>query len=269
MTLLALQQDFRAWLTTEPSELPSQFSEQARPGLAVYLNNYRSQLLSCLSASFPVVRAWIGDAAFDGAAAHHIDRIPPHEWTLDAYGFDFPDTLETLYPGDPAIAELARLERELAAAFVGPDAEMVNPGTLTDIDWDAAVMHLAPTFTTLAVVTNVGAIWSALTAGETPPFATFLTERAALAIWRHNFAPTFRTVTADEADVLAQIRAGETFGSICARLVARLGEDQGAAIAGAFLSQWLSDGLIVHITARDSLKAFPDSDRRRARPYPR
>lgn len=260
MTLLALQQDFRSWLTTEPADLPSQLHEQMRPGLAVYLNNYRSQLLACLSASFPVVRAWIGDAAFDGAAAHHIDSVPPHEWTLDAYGLDFPETLETLYPTDPAVTELARLERELAAAFVGRDVGALDPSTLADIDWDSAVIDLAPTFTTFPIATNVGAIWSAIAAGETPPAATLLTERAELAIWRHNFAPGFRAVTADEAAVLAQVRNGDTFGSICAELVARRGEGQGAAIAGAFLSQWLSEGLIVRITARDSFRAFPDSD---------
>jgi len=198
MTLLALQQGFRMWLTTEPVELPSQFNEQVRPGLAVYLNNYRSQLLSCLAASYPVVRAWIGDARFDGAAAHHIERVPPHAWTLDAYGLDFPETLEQLYPDEPEFAELARLECELAKAFVRADAQPVDPATLTDVDWDSAVIRLTPSFTTLRVATNAAAIWSAISAGETPPSVTCLAEPAVLAIWRHNFAPRFRTLSADE-----------------------------------------------------------------------
>jgi hypothetical protein len=247
MTLLALQQDFRTWLTTEPAELPSQFIEQVRPGLAVYLNNYRSQLVACLTESFPVVRAWLGDARFDGAAAHHIDRVPPHGWTLDAYGLDFAETLGVLYPNDPEIAELARLECELAMAFVRADAEPLDPGTLAHVDWDSAVIQLTPSFTTLRVATNAAAIWSAISAGDTPPTATSLPEPAVLAIWRQNFAPRFRTVSAEEADVLAQVQNGETFGGICAGLVARLGEEQGTAIAGAFLSQWLSDGLLARI----------------------
>jgi len=248
MTLLALQQDFRTWLTTEPSELPPQLDEKMRPGLAVYLNNYRSQLLSCLTASFPVVRAWLGETAFDGAAAHHIDRAPPHEWTLDAYGSDFPETLGALYPSGPEIAELARLECELATAFVRADAEPVDAGMLTCVDWESAVLQLAPSFTTLRVTTNVAAIWSAINAGETPPSATVLAEPVVLAIWRHHFGPRFRTVSAEEAAALAQVRSGQTFGGICTGLLARAGEEQGAALAASFLSQWLLDGLVVRIT---------------------
>jgi hypothetical protein len=248
MTLLSLQQDFRTWLTTEPAELPAQFGEHARAGLAVYLNNYRSQLLACLSTSFPVVRAWIGDTAFDGAAAFHIDRVPPHAWTLDEYGLDFPETLEQLYPADPEIAELACLERELAAAFVGASAEPVDAGTLTGIAWDAAVIHFVPTLKLLPVTTNVAAIWSAINDHETPPSAMRLPKPAVLAIWRDNFAPRFRTVTAEEeAQLLRQVLEGNTFGSICATLAERLGEEQGAATAGSFLSQWLSDHLIARI----------------------
>src|SRR6188472_3757343 len=104
MNLLALQRNFRAWLTSEASDVAAQFGERARAGLGVYLNNYRAQLLACLSASYPILRAWIGDSAFEGAAASHIDSVPPHSWTLDAYGLDFAETLQARYPDDPEIA---------------------------------------------------------------------------------------------------------------------------------------------------------------------
>src|SRR5581483_5661571 len=223
MTLLSLQRDFRAWLTSASPEVATQFGVGARAGLAVYLNNYRSQLRGCLSASFPIVRAWIGDSAFEEAAADHIDRVSPHAWTLDAYGVDFPATLAQRYPDDPEIAELARLEHALAAAFVGADAEPLDPSALTDIDWDAAVIHLVPTFTQLPVTTNVAAIWSAINGDETPPPAMRLPEPASLAIWRDGFAPRFRTAPAEEAAILAQVLEGQTFGAICAALAARHG----------------------------------------------
>src|SRR5436190_278020 len=113
MTLLAIQQDFRTWLTTEPSELPPLLDERLRAGLAI--------------------------------------------------------------------------------AFVRADAEPVDPASLAHVDWDSAALSLSPTFTTLRVATNAAAIWSAINVGETPPAATCLAEAAALAIWRHNFAPAFRT----------------------------------------------------------------------------
>jgi hypothetical protein len=248
MSLLALQRDFQTWLTSESAEIAVRFGERAHAGLAVYLNNYRSQLLACLATSFPTVRAWIGDRAFDGAAATHIDSVPPQGWTLDAYALDFPQTLDSLYPRDREIAELARLERDLAVAFVGPDATPVDPAALGNIDWDSAVLHFVPTFALLRVTTNVGAIWSAINAQQNPPPSVHLPEPASIAIWRDHLVPTFRTVTAEEAAILEQARSGQRFGAICANLVECLGEERGPAIAGSMLSQWLADRLIVHIS---------------------
>jgi hypothetical protein len=244
MSLLALQQNFSTWLTSESAEVAAQFDERARAGLGVYLNNYRAQLLACLSASFPVLRAWMGDAAFEGAAASHIDNIPPHAWTLDAYGLDFHETLRRLYPADPEIAELARLERDLEAAFVGPDSTPVDPAALADVDWDAAVIHFVPTLRLLPVTTNAAAIWSAVSSGETRPAAELLPEPVILAIWRQHFAPRFRAVTADEAAAICAAREGQPFGSLCANWIERHGEEQGPAVAGALLGQWISDGWI-------------------------
>jgi hypothetical protein len=247
MKLLALQRHFETWLRSEPAEVAAHFGKHARAGLAAYLNNYRAQLLSCLSESFPVLRAWIGDTAFEAAAARHIDSVPPHSWTLDAYGVDFPETLRALYPADPEIAELACLERELGAAFVGPDAAGVDPAALTGIAWDAAIIHLVPTFRLLRVTTNVAAVWSAINVHETPPPAALLLEPGCLAIWRDDLVPRFRTLTAEEATVLTQVCEGETFGAICAALVERLGEERGATTAGSLLGQWLSDHMIARI----------------------
>jgi len=257
VTLLALQQAFRTWLTSEPCEPPTLFDERAAPGLAVYLNNYRSRLMSCLTTGYPAVRAWLGDTAFEAAAANHIDRLPPHDWSADAYGVDFPETLQSLHPRDAEIAELACLERELTAAFVGPDAEPFDHSTLASLDWDAARIHFVPTFTLLPVTTNVGAIWSALHEEQMPPAASRLPEPAVIAIWRDGLAPRFRTVTTEEANVLQRLLDGETFGAVCASLVAQWGEEQGAATAASFLGQWLSDRLIARVTGQGYLPAAP------------
>lgn len=248
MSLLALQRDFRGWLTTEDAGTAARFGAPAEAGLAVYLNNYRGQLMACLSESFEVVRAWIGDAAFEAAAAQHIDRLPPHSWTLDAYALDFPETLDRLYPEDPEIGELGRLERALGLAFIGPDAAPFDPASLDGIDWDEAVLHLVPTLTSFPVTTNAGAIWSAISGGNQPPAASFPSEPASIIVWRSGFAPSFRTLEAAEAEALALMLEGRNFGALCVDLVARFGEERGPALAGAFLGQWLADGLIASVS---------------------
>src|SRR4029077_8430639 len=142
MNLAALQRYFRSWLTVEASDAAARFGEHAAPGLAVYLNNYRGQLMACLVQSFGAVRAWRGNPAFDGAAATHIDRRPPHSWTLDAYAIEFPDTLDALYPQDPEVVDLARLERDLGLAFVARDASQLTLPDIALIDWSSAILEL-------------------------------------------------------------------------------------------------------------------------------
>jgi hypothetical protein len=247
MSLLALQRDFRGWLDTEAPDAAARIGAAAAPGLSVYLNNYRGQLMDCLRESFGMVHAWIGDEAFDGAAATHIERHPPHCWTLDAYALDFPQTLDALYPDDPEVGELACLERELGLTFVGPDAAPLDRATLPGIDWEAATLHLVPTLRILTVKTNAAAIWSSLATSEPPPAAMLLPEPAAIAVWRDGFAPTFRTLDDVERDALLAVRDGTTFGALCASLVAMASEEEGPALAGTLLGRWLDDGLVERI----------------------
>lgn len=244
MTLLDLQRGFRGWLTAEDSAGLAPVAENGAPGLAIYLNNYRGALMACLAESFAVLRAWLGDAAFEAAAASHIDRLPPHSWTLDDYALDFPETLDALYPNDPEVAELASLERALGVAFVGPDSTHLDPADLAGVDWDRAVLAFVPTLRLLPATTNAGAIWSAIMHEERPPAAELLSVTTFVAIWREGFTAAFRTLEPAEADALQAMLAGMTFGALCDRLVGQLGDEHGPAAAGGMLACWLGDGLI-------------------------
>ena len=73
MNLLALQRDLRAFLLAEDETAATRLGASARPGLSVYLNNYRAQLVTVLEGSFAQTHAWIGDQAFLRAAAQHIE----------------------------------------------------------------------------------------------------------------------------------------------------------------------------------------------------
>ena len=246
-SLIALQRDFRVWLAQESAEAADRLGAAAAPGLSVYLNNYRSQLLAGLRETYATVSAWLGEEVFNAAAAIHIERVPPASWTLDAYGRDFPATLAELHPGDPEVVELARLDAALARIYVGPDCVSVTAGDLGEVDWDRAVLVLVPTFTTLPAATNAAALWSAIAEGAQPPAAAPLDEPAVLALWRVGFTPRFRTLDAGEAEALGQAAAGTTFGALCAQLLQRHGEEQGTALAGTWLGRWLGEGMIAAI----------------------
>jgi len=244
MSLLALQRDLRAWLVAGSEDAAARLGAAAAPGLLVYQNNYRSQLVACLEESFAKTRAWLGDDAFLAACIAHIDETPPHDWTLDAYADGLPAALAARYPEDPEVAELAALELALADAFVGADADPLPAARLAGVDWDHAVLAFHPTLRTLTAVSNATDIWSALADDGTPPPARARAAPAAILVWRRGFTTTFRTTDAAEAEALRAMQAGASFGTLCATLVADLGEEAGIAAASGYLGRWIGDGLI-------------------------
>lgn len=247
MSLLALQHGIRDWLTMEADGVASRCVGHGEAGLRVYINTYRAQLMACLSGSYATVHAWLGDTAFEAAAATHIDRVPPSSWTLDAYALDFPETVDALYPNDPEVGEIARLERALGLLFTAPDHAPVDTTGLAKIDWDNAVFRFAPCLRLLPTTTNAGAVWSAIAHGHAPPAAEMLPTPTGTLVWRDGFTPAFRTLDKDETVVLNRLLRGESFGAVCAHLVHAKGDDKGQELAGTYLGQWLHDRIVVEI----------------------
>ncbi|SEI83980.1 Putative DNA-binding domain-containing protein [Sphingobium sp. AP50] len=245
MSLTALQGDFRCWLIDASPEAADRIGQAARPGLSVYQNNYRAQLMACLCETYEQTHAWLGDEAFLAAAASHVDATPPSAWTLDAYPIDFAETLGAIYPGDPEVAELAALEWALSRTFTAADAIAMTPDMLASVNWDSAALHFASSLTILVATSNAAAIWSALSKGEMPPDAVALPEPAALLVWRQDFTPCFRTIDAVEERAITLCMGGAAFGALCGSMIEALGETEGIARAAALLGQWIADGLIV------------------------
>jgi hypothetical protein len=245
MSLAVLQSDFRIWLIDASPEAAARIGPAVGPGLSVYQNNYRAQLMACLAETYERTHAWLGDEAFLAAAATHVDATPPSAWTLDAYPVDFAETLSAIYPDDPEVAELAALEWALSRAFTAADAIAMTPDMLATVGWDSAALHFTPSLSILPATSNAAAIWSALSKGEMPPEARALPEPAALLVWREDFTPCFRTIDAVEEQALALCMGGAEFGALCASMIDSLGETEGVARAAALLGQWINDSLII------------------------
>lgn len=245
MTLLALQRQFRDWLVTGEEGAAEAIGGGAGP--FVYQNNYRTALVASLAETFQRLALWLGDEAFESAAARYIDARPPSSWTLDGYGEHFPDFVDKLWPDDPEVAEVARIDWLVGQVFVGPDAAALRPEALAVADWETALIRVVPSLLVLPIATNADAIWRALAAGESPPGAEIAQDGSAILVWRQGLEPVFRRVEPYERDVLGWSAAGEGFAAICERLAATLGEEAAVTTAGTMLGRWLGEELVAEV----------------------
>jgi hypothetical protein len=243
MSLAETQTAFAAFLRSgEEADAPP-FAKAA--GLHIYLNNYRSQLIACLEASYPRTRQWIGDDAFLHAAVNHVDRVHPRSWTLDAYGQDFPDTLDALFPDDPEVRDLAMLELALEQAFVAADGASMTIDAVASVDWDIRPLAFIPSTRLLPIATNAADLWFWLGEGDgSQPVVRALAAETCLLIWRRDGASRFRVLEADEQKALTCVLGTRSFGALCEMLVAEQGFETGVRGAGLLLRQWISDGIV-------------------------
>ena len=142
----------------------------------------------------------------------------------------------------PELAEIASLEKALADAFDGPDAEPLKLARLAEIApelWAKLVFTPHPTAIRLTFTTNAADIWSALREETAPPPARLLPEPQALLVWRQDVTARFRTLGPEEAMMWDEAAAGTRFGVLC-EMVATYGGEEGADFrAATYLKDWV------------------------------
>ncbi|WP_395404434.1 putative DNA-binding domain-containing protein [Pseudoduganella sp. UC29_106] len=247
MNLAELQRGFRTWLVEASDDAARELTGDSDPGLFVYQNNYRGQLVACLQSSFPQTRAFMGEEAFLHAAVAHIDARPPYAWTLDAYAAHFGETLRTEFPLNPDVHDLAWIEQSLGTAFVAGDAQPITAADLANVNWDTARLQFTPTLLTTQASTNAADIWWAMQEGTQHPDGEMLPESRGLQVWRRGFTSCLRTLDPLEYDALMHAQSNGSFPSLCEMLITRLGEEQGVAKAGELLADWIGSELVTGV----------------------
>lgn len=213
-------------------------------GMAVYANNYRSQLMACLRETYEKTALWLGDDAFNSAASRYIDRNVPSSWTLDAYGESFVRHMEVSFPVDDEVAELAWLDWNLRRAFSGPDSETIGVGDLVADDWERVELEFVPTLRFRRMRSNAVAIWRAIADGVAPPAPVTVELGIGARIWRNGLEPQFASMTADETACLDLALTGANFGELCEYLRRTYDQERTTRIAGGCLGAWTAEGMI-------------------------
>ena len=149
------------------------------------------------------------------------------------------------------MAEIAALEKGLADAFDGPEAEPLSLAALAEVApelWTKLVFTPHPTAQRLTFATNAADIWSALQDGIEAPEAAMLPAPAGAIVWRRGHVARLRVLAAADFEALQFARAEGSFGALCTRLVDRLGADDGIARAGALLADWIGNELLTRVS---------------------
>ncbi|UTV27671.1 HvfC/BufC N-terminal domain-containing protein [Photobacterium atrarenae] len=114
--LRQLQQDFAAALHYQPSPVATQVEDgtfTAEQRLQLYRNNFIISLSEVLAATYPAVKAVVGDTCFAQLARQHILSHPLQHGDVSHYGAGLADTIgqfAELTEAVPYLADLARLE---------------------------------------------------------------------------------------------------------------------------------------------------------------
>ena len=240
--LAELQRRFCAWLREGDEDVAARLAETLNvgAGLSVYQNAYRVSLVEALCETHRRAALWLGEAAFEAAAARYIDAEPPSSWTIDAYGAGFPAALRA---DDPVAADLAAIDRAVGDVFVGADAIPVSAAALAEVDWQTAVIRPVPALALVPIQTNADALWLALAGEETVPAAKN-GDTATLMVWRQGFEPVMRRADPVECAILRASLAGIGFARICEELADESDEADAVTRAGTVLGRWIGEGLI-------------------------
>lgn len=265
-SLKELQEGFQQGILAGDDAILAAIKDSDKEGrkvlFGVYRNAYVLRLAEVLGKDYEQLRAYLGDAGFAKLATSYIAANPSDQRSVRDFGRHVPVFLkrDAGLASHPELAEIAGLEKALADAFDGPDAEPLGLAELAQIapqDWPSLVFTPHPTAFRLTFVTNAADIWSALREATAPPKARLLPEPQAILVWRQEVRARFRPLGPEEAMMWDEAVAGTRFGVLC-EMVATFGGDADAELRAAiYLKDWIDMGALQGLPGRLAAKSQP------------
>jgi hypothetical protein len=216
----------------------------------VYAQMYWMRIADALLEDFPRLAALVGDARFHTLARTYLVATPSRHPSLRYVGDGFADFLATHAADDlpPFAADLARLEWARLDVFDAPDAAVLTLADLRCVvpeEWAGLRLRAVPASTVLTLAWPVHTIWAAENAasGVWEPAAT------TLRVWRDEFHVYQSSMDSAEAAAFAALRAGGTFGDVCAAIGSAVPAERAAEHAGALLLRWIDDRVLAAPTS--------------------
>lgn len=221
---------------------------QSTAGLAIYQDAYRARLLAALRDNFTVLQRALGDDEFDALGLAYLNAHPSTEPSIRWFGHRLAAFMDAAGLTHPAMADFARMDWALRAAFDAADAPALQAADLQALapdDWADLSFRLHPSVQLLPLQWAIEPAWRALREAEEGDAAELDAPEPlahTLLVWRQGLDTRWRSLAPLEAALLQALVAGNNFAAICAVAV-QSHEDAAQQVVGA-LQQWLSDDVL-------------------------
>lgn len=213
--------------------------------LDVYATMYFQRLHDVLRADYPKLAAALGDGAFWNLATDYLQACPSRDPSVRHVGGRLPGFLRRHPIGRraPWLAELAALEWARVMVYDAADGDTMTLAAARGARDPARLrLRLIAAATILKTSRAVDDAWARLAAGHRA--GRVPRSPRAILVWRREGRAHHRRLDADEARLMPLLRAGTTFGIVCARLGRGRTPPAAARRAGALLGRWIAAGLL-------------------------
>ncbi|MBI5256697.1 MAG: putative DNA-binding domain-containing protein [Burkholderiales bacterium] len=229
------------------------------PLIGAYRHAYRARLVEALRDNLEVLARALGDEGFESLALAYLAAHPSTEPSIRWFGHRLADFMAAqaeagnpLVP-HPALADLARMDWALRAAFDAADATPLSRASLAGVppeQFGALRFALHPSVQLTPLGWAIEPAWRLLRdhvpgQGDEPtlPAPEPLAHR--LLVWRQRLETRWRSLPDDEAGALQALQAGAAFATLCEQ-AALAGDGPDAAVprVAGWLATWLDEGLL-------------------------
>jgi hypothetical protein len=264
--LRAQQQAFEASVRAAPPAdgTPAPDNGLLRPApsggaarLDVYRHAYRARLVGALRDNFEILARALGDEAFDALGRAYVAAHPSSQPSIRWFGHRLAAFMDRSVADDdglvphPALADLARMDWALRAAFDAADAPVIGREALATVPgdaWPALRLQLQPSLRCVPLQWAVESAWHVLREqadGAEPELPAPEALAHTLLVWRRGLETQWRALSDAEAALLQAVAEGDDFGALCERAAGLVDDaEQAVPLVVGVLQQWLAEGLV-------------------------
>jgi len=225
--------------------------------VSIYAHAYFARLRECLEADFGALARALGPDVFGDLVRTYVMMSPPSRPSLRHAGAQLADHLNvepfaSIFARTcPYARDLARLEWALCESFSAADAAVLERSALAAVPaeaWPELELRAQPSLRVLECdwpVHLARARFDQEPEDATWPSPPALPARATyLRVLRVGEQVRVRELTRVERVALSSLRSGVRFETLCAELVALVGEAEAAVAAAGFVAAWVAEGLL-------------------------